>query len=102
MPSSVSARYLRSIGLPVFLLACLALGAVLLLHATSGARQTAASTTLRIWYAADDPTEAPVIEALAGKFQAAHPGVRVSLSTYALDDMNDKMQLALAPETRPT
>ena len=101
MPSSVSARYLRSIGLPVFLLACLALGAVLLLHATSGARQTAASTTLRIWYGTDDPTEAPVMQALANRFQAAHPGVTVRLSTYTLEDINTKLQLALASGNAP-
>jgi raffinose/stachyose/melibiose transport system substrate-binding protein len=72
-----------------------------LLHAVPGAWQAHAATTLRIWYAADDPTEAPVIQALAHKFQASHPGVTVSLSTYALDDMNAKMQLALSAGNTP-
>lgn len=67
----------------------------------SVARPAQAATSLRIWYATDDPTEAPVIQALANSFEAAHSGVKVSLTTYSLDDMNDKMQLALSSGNTP-
>jgi raffinose/stachyose/melibiose transport system substrate-binding protein len=83
-------------GLAVFLLVCLVLGMVaMIVRVVSGARQAGALTTLRIWYGTDDPTEAPVIQALARTFQAAHPGVTVRLTTYTLEDINQKLQLAL-------
>jgi raffinose/stachyose/melibiose transport system substrate-binding protein len=91
------ARRLLGTALRVMLLAGM-LGGSALLHVAPRAQAT---TTLRIWYATDDPTEAPVIQTLAAKFQASHPGVDVSLSTYALDDMNEKMQLALSSSVTP-
>ena len=57
--------------------------------------------TLRIWYATDDPTEGPMVQALAQRFQAAHSGVQVSLTIYALSDMNAKLQLALGAGRGP-
>src|SRR5689334_11349051 len=69
--------------------------------ATPAAKPSMAATALKVWYATDDPTEAPVIQALAAGFQASHPGVQVQLSTYALDDMNAKMQLALSSGHTP-
>ena len=50
---------------------------------------------LRIWYGTDDPTESAWAQTLARRFTAAHPAVRVTLTTYGLDDLNTKMQLAL-------
>ena len=100
MKSSSPAQRLPRIGVAMLLLACILLGAATL-HVATADRQAHASTTLRIWYAADDPTEGPVIQALANTFQAAHPGVKVSLSTYSLDDMNDKMQLAFSSGDTP-
>lgn len=77
----------------------------LLFGTASGTLRTAsparAATTLRIWYGTDDPTEAPVIQALAARFQAAHRDVKVELTTYDLEDMNDKMQLALSSGNAP-
>jgi raffinose/stachyose/melibiose transport system substrate-binding protein len=80
--------------LAVLLLVCLVLGTVAIVHTVSGARQAGVSTALRVWYGTDDPTEAPVIQALARAFQAAHPGVTVSLTTHTLEDINQKLQLA--------
>ncbi len=59
------------------------------------------STTLRVWYASDDPTETPLAQSLARAFEQAHPGVTVALSTYGLDDMNAKMLLALGSGSPP-
>lgn len=60
-------------------------------------RGVAAATpsTLRIWYGTDDPTEASWAQQLARGFEAQHHGVKVSLTTYGLDDLNAKMQVAL-------
>lgn len=80
---------------------CAGLLATVLAANPAASRPTMAATTLRVWYATDDPTEAPLIGSLASSFQAAHPGVTVSLSTYSLDDMNDKMQLALSSGNTP-
>ena len=91
---------LRSAGLSIFLLVCLVIGAVAL-HAARSTGQARASATLRIWYGTDDPTEAPVIQALAHTFQQAHPGIIVSLSTYTLADIENKLQLALASGNAP-
>ncbi len=100
MTFSSCARRLRRAGLGALVLAGMLQGAASL-HAAPAGRQAEAPTTLRIWYASDDPTEGPVIQALAAAFQASHSGVTVSLSTYSLDDMNDKMQLALSSGNTP-
>jgi len=60
-----------------------------------------AQTTLRVWYASDDPTETPLAQALGRSFQQTHPGVTVLVSTYGLDDMNTKLQLALGSGNPP-
>ncbi len=58
-------------------------------------------TTLRVWYASDDPTESPLAQALGRSFQQTHPGVTVLVSPYGLDDMNAKLQLALGSGNPP-
>src|SRR2546430_5014050 len=62
---------------------------------------TVATTTLRIWYGTDDPTERTWVQGLARHEAARHPSVRVKLTTYDLDDLNDKMRLALNAGTPP-
>ncbi len=68
---------------------------------TANASTVRSSTTLRVWYASDDPTETPLAQSLARAFEQAHPGVTVALSTYGLDDMNAKMLLALGSGSPP-
>ena len=97
--SSTPKRTVRS-GLRTALLSTFLAGA-LTCAAAPVAHPALAASTLRIWYATDDPTEAPVVKAFAAAFQAAHAGVTVNLTTYALDDMNDKMQLALSSGNTP-
>ncbi len=85
--------------------ACLAwiLGAGLtatMLTACSSA-SPAKTTTLRIWYGTDDPTEAPLARSLAVRFQAERPEVVVKLTTYNLDDINDKLDLAMGAGSPP-
>ncbi|HWE62518.1 MAG TPA: extracellular solute-binding protein [Chloroflexota bacterium] len=87
-------------GLRARLLAALLIGAAACVGVPT-APPAHAATSLRIWYATDDPTEAPVIQNLVMAFQAAHAGVKVSLTTYGLDDMNAKMQLALSSGNTP-
>ena len=57
--------------------------------------------TLRIWYGSDDPTESPLAQSIVARFQSAHPGVTVNLSTYGLDDINDKLALAVSGGSPP-
>jgi len=61
----------------------------------------AATTTLRIWYGSDDPTEQAWAQRVAAQFAAAHPAIKVQFSFYSLDDMNDKTQLALNAANPP-
>jgi raffinose/stachyose/melibiose transport system substrate-binding protein len=61
----------------------------------------ASTSTLRIWYGTDDPTESPLAHRLADQFQAAHRGVEIQLTTFSLDDINTKLQLALSAGTPP-
>jgi ABC-type glycerol-3-phosphate transport system substrate-binding protein len=77
--------------------ACLA--ALLLTGCSS--TSPAAKTTLRIWYGTDDPTEAPLARSLAARFQSTRPGLVVKLTTYNLDDINDKLALALSAGSPP-
>ena len=98
--STTSLRHIPRLGLRTGLFATLLAGA-LTCAATPVAHPALAASTLRIWYATDDPTEAPVVKAFAAAFQASHPGTTVNLTTYALDDMNDKMQLALSSGNTP-
>lgn len=83
----------------------LALGALLATGATTGHAHAAASrattTTLRIWYGSDDPTEQAWAQQLASQFATQHPAIKVQFSFYDLDDMNDKTQLALNTPNPP-
>ena len=63
--------------------------------------RVAASTTLRIWYGTDDPTEQELAQTLARRFEATHQGVGVQLRTYNLDDLNGRMALALSAGAPP-
>jgi len=59
------------------------------------------STVVRVWYGTDDPTEEALAQALARRFEATHSGVRVDLQSYALADLNGRMELALSAGTPP-
>ncbi|MGH2347386.1 MAG: ABC transporter substrate-binding protein [Chloroflexota bacterium] len=62
---------------------------------------SASSSTLRIWYGSDDPTEQAWATDLANRFAATHASIKVQFSFYDLDDMNDKTQLALNTDNPP-
>lgn len=64
-------------------------------------RASATTSTLRIWYGTDDPTEQAWVQQLAQGFMARYRSVHVTLTTYNLDDLNDKMQLALGGGSAP-
>jgi raffinose/stachyose/melibiose transport system substrate-binding protein len=84
------------------LLVALFVGAGFLGGPTGALSGRAASTvTLRVWYGTDDPTEGPLAQSLATSFQSSHPGTRVQLTTYSLDDINNKLQLALSAGSPP-
>jgi raffinose/stachyose/melibiose transport system substrate-binding protein len=74
---------------------------MLLLTACSSAAPATKITTLRVWYGTDDPTEAPLAQSLAAQFQTEQPGVVVKLTTYSLDTVNDKLDLAMGAGTPP-
>jgi raffinose/stachyose/melibiose transport system substrate-binding protein len=65
------------------------------------ARPATSSSTLRIWYGSDDPTEQTWANGLAQQFAAAHPEIKVQFSFYDLDDMADKTRLALNTNNPP-
>jgi len=65
------------------------------------ATASSSAVTLRIWYGTDDPTEAPLAQSLVAQFQHSHPGVRVALSVFGLDDINTTLQLAMSAGTPP-
>jgi raffinose/stachyose/melibiose transport system substrate-binding protein len=96
-------RILRGVRSPARLRLPAALFAACLLSAAivPAAHFSFAARSMTVWYATDDPTEAPLVQGLADRFQSSHPGVRVQLSTYALDDMNTKLQLALSSGHAP-
>lgn len=66
-----------------------------------GTRTGATGTTLRIWYSTDDPVERVWSQQLARRFEARHPGTRVDLADYSFEDLNTKLQLALAAGDPP-
>jgi raffinose/stachyose/melibiose transport system substrate-binding protein len=68
---------------------------------TGGTTRAAAPATLRIWYGTDDPTESSLAQSIASRFQAAHQGVTVKVSTYGLDDINNKLSLAISAGAPP-
>ena len=67
---------------------------------SSGASPPAKSS-LKIWYATDDPVERGWSQQLAKLFDRSHPNVRVTLTDYGLEDFNPKMQLALTSGNPP-
>lgn len=89
------------VGLLGVLVAVLALGgAAFRAHGTPST--TASSTsTLRIWYASDDPTERSWATALANRFAAQHRNIKVDFTVYGLEDVTNKLQLALAANRPP-
>ena len=59
-------------------------------------------SSLKVWYATDDPVERVWSQHLAKLFERrSHPKVHVDMSTYALEDFNPKMQLALSSGNPP-
>ncbi len=83
------------------LLALVAAGGTAFRVAAGRTTVAATTTTLRIWYGTDDPTERSWVQTLVQRFESAHSSIRVSLTTYALDDLNTKMQLALGAGNPP-
>jgi raffinose/stachyose/melibiose transport system substrate-binding protein len=67
---------------------------------TSGANAPSKSS-LKVWYATDDPVERAWSLQLAKLFERSHPNVKVDLTPYALEDFNPKMQLALSSGNPP-
>jgi raffinose/stachyose/melibiose transport system substrate-binding protein len=78
-----------------------ALSTVLVAAGASSAATARASTTLAIWYGTDDPTEGPLAQSLAAHFERSQSGTHVSMSVYGLDDINTKLQLAMAAGSPP-
>ena len=58
-------------------------------------------SSLKVWYATDDPVERAWSLRLARLFERRHPNVKVDLTPYALEDFNPKMQLALTSGNPP-
>jgi raffinose/stachyose/melibiose transport system substrate-binding protein len=83
--------------LSVLLAGTVASGIAMCVHTAAAAP----ATTLRIWYGTEDATEVPWAHQLAQRFMAQHRSMHVTLTTYNLDDLNDKMQLALSAGTPP-
>jgi raffinose/stachyose/melibiose transport system substrate-binding protein len=81
----------------------LALLALALLLSGCGARHTANGdgSTLRIWYATDDPVERTWSQYLVRTFEASHRGLHARLTAYSFEDLNTKLQLALAAGNPP-
>jgi raffinose/stachyose/melibiose transport system substrate-binding protein len=73
------------------------------LLAGCGATTGAVGTTrvLHIWYSTDDPVERVWSQQLARRFEASHPSVHVQLTDYSFEDLNTKLQLALAAGDPP-
>lgn len=67
-----------------------------------GAHQGASGgTTLTVWYSTDDPVERSWSQQLARHFEALHSGVQVRLDDLTFEDLNTKLQLALAAGDPP-
>ncbi len=81
------------------LAALIVVGAAAWAPALRSQHASATATQLRVWYATDDPDEGALAQALAKGFGASHPSIHVALQTFGLDDLNQKMQLALAGGT---
>ncbi|MGH2388556.1 MAG: extracellular solute-binding protein [Chloroflexota bacterium] len=65
------------------------------------AASRASPVVLRVWYGSDDPTEGSLARALAARFQGDRSGVQVRLTMYNLDDINEKLELAIGAGTPP-
>jgi raffinose/stachyose/melibiose transport system substrate-binding protein len=65
------------------------------------AASRASPVVLRVWYGSDDPTEGSLAQALAARFQTDQPGIQVHLTMYNLDDINEKLELAIGAGTPP-
>lgn len=89
-------RLLALIALIVLLAACGSPGA-------SGGTATPGgpATSLRVWYSTDDPAERVWSQQLGRRFEASHPNVNVQFSVYSFEDLNTKLQLALAAGSPP-
>lgn len=76
-----------------FLAACLILSAgMLFAGAGSDKSGGAATTTLNLWHIYADESRGVPIEAAAKRFEAANPGVKVVISTYANDPYKTKLK----------
>jgi raffinose/stachyose/melibiose transport system substrate-binding protein len=82
---------------------CLLLSVFVLVLCLSGcgASGTQGSSTLRIWYSTDDPTERAWSQDLLRGFQRSYPNVRVRLTAFDFEDLNTKLQLALSSGNPP-
>jgi raffinose/stachyose/melibiose transport system substrate-binding protein len=71
------------------------------LLAGCGAGNAAPTRTLQIWYSTDDPVERVWSQQLARRYEQLHPGILVNLRDYSFEDLNTKLQLALASGDPP-
>lgn len=78
------------------------LSGLCLLAAACGAQSGSShGSPLRIWYSTDDTNERAWAQLLARRYEASHPGTTVQLTVYSFEDMNTKLQLALAAGKPP-
>src|SRR5947209_2552184 len=86
------------------ILRLLLLGMLCLAAAGCGAQSgnsSSGSAPLRVWYSTDDATERAWAQDLAHRYETTHPGAKVQLAVYSFEDMNTKLQLALAAGKPP-
>ncbi len=62
---------------------------------------TTAASALRIWYATDDPSEPTWVQELVRRYNVTHRGAPATLTPYNLDDLNNKLALALTASAGP-
>lgn len=100
LPMTNAARSPRTHRFRLALWLCL-LGPSIALGGCRAHDAAGAPTTLRIWYSTDDSVERAWSQQLARSFEASHPHVRVRLVDYTFEDLNTKLQLALAGGNPP-
>lgn len=83
------------------LIAALVVALISLGGCGSSAGSATAPNVLRIWYSTDDPVERAWSQQLARRFEATHPAIHVQLTDYSFEDLNTKLQLALAAGDPP-
>lgn len=90
---------MRSPALRVIVLLCVSV--IVLTGCGSAAGSAGSANVLHIWYSTDDPVERVWSQQLARRFEASHPSIHVQLTDYSFEDLNTKLQLALAAGDPP-